>query len=114
MARQWVDLYRQAEQSPGGRYCLNPDDEPEIQAWIDATDPIPLLALLENFSEHGTFEHVGELFDSIRLLILRHEFREERRAGETYESTVKKLADKYKLEARTIERKVAPTKRDTD
>ena len=55
MAREWVDLYRQAQQAPGGRLCLNPDDDPDFQTWIDATDPDPLLTMLEDFAEHGTF-----------------------------------------------------------
>ena len=110
MAREWVDLYRQAQQAPGGRLCLNPDDEPENQAWIDATDPGPLLSMLERFAEHGTFEQTGELFDSIRLLPMRHEYREARQARETHESIVQKLADEYGLTPRTIERKVRTDK----
>lgn len=110
MARKWVDVYRQAQQAPGGRFCLNPDDEPEIQTWIDATDPGPLLSMLEHFAEHGTFEQTGELFDSIRLLPMRHEYREARQAGETYESTVEKLAEKYRLSPRQIARKVSTDK----
>lgn len=109
-AREWVDLYRQAEKVPGGRLCLNPDDEPENQTWIDATDPGPLLSMLENFAEHGTFEQVGKMFDSIRLLPMRHTYREARRAGGTYESTVQKLADEYGLSTRQIARKVGTDK----
>jgi hypothetical protein len=109
-ARKWVELYRQAQQAPSNRLCLNPDDEPDIQTWIDATDPDPLLSILENFAEHGTFEQVGELFNSIRLLPMRHAYREGRRAGETHESMVQKLADEYGLSSRTIERKVSADK----
>lgn len=106
MARQWVDLYHQAKQAPGGRLCLNPDDDLEIQSWIDASDPTPLLSMLENFAAHGTFELVGDLFDSIRLLPMRHAYHQARSAGETHESTVNKLADEYGLSPRQIERKV--------
>lgn len=109
-AREWVDLYRQAEQVPGGRLCLNPEDHPDEQTWIDATDPGPLLSMLEHFAQHGTFEHVGELFDSIRLLPMRMAYREARQARETHESTVQKLADEYGLTTRTIERKVRADK----
>lgn len=110
MAREWVDLYRQAEKAPGGKLCLNPDDEPGLQTWIDATDPEPLLSMLENFVEHGTFEQVGEMFDSIRLFPLRHEYREARRAGKKHESIVQKLAEEYGLSTRTIERIVRTDK----
>lgn len=110
IARDWVELYRQAQQAPTSMLCLNPDDEPDIQTWIDASDPRPLLSLLENFAEHGTFEQVGKLFDSIRLLPLRHAYREGRRLGETHEVLVNKLADEYGLDPRTIERKLRTDK----
>lgn len=106
MAREWVDLYRKAQQAPGGSLCLNPDDEPEIQTWINGNDPEHLLSLLENFADHGTFELVGELFDSIRLLPMRDAYRKARGSGQTHESTVTKLAVEYSLDRRTIERKV--------
>lgn len=106
LASEWVDLYRRAQQAPGGRLCLNPDDEPENHTWIDGNDPELLLSLLKSFAEHGTFEQVGELFDSIRLLPMRDAYRKARSAGQTHESTVKKLADEYCLDPRTIERKV--------
>ena len=109
MAREWVNLYRQAKQAPGGRLCLNPDDEPEIQTWIDATDPGPLLAMMENFAEHGTFEQVGKMFDSIRLFGLRHEFKEMRK-NMTYEEASFELAEKYGVDPRTIQNWVATEK----
>lgn len=110
IARRWVDLYRQAGQAPGGRLCLNPEDEPEFQSWIYANDPSLLLLMLENFADHGTFELVGKLSDSIRLLVMRHEYRDERNAGNTHEKTAIKLGNKYGLSSRQIERKVRTDK----
>jgi hypothetical protein len=108
-ALEWVDLYRRAQSAPGGQLCLNSDDELEDQVWIDGNDPEHLLRLLENFAMHGIFEQVGELTDSIRLLLLRHAYRESRRSGKTHTKTVEELAEIYHLSERTIERYVRVT-----
>lgn len=105
-ALEWVDLYRRAQSAPDGQLCLNSDDELEAQVWIDGNDPEHLLRLLENFAMYGTFEQVGELMDSIRLLPLRHAYREARRSGKTHTKTVEELEERYHLSARTIERYV--------
>ncbi len=109
-ARVWVDLYRQAMEAPGGRVCLNPEDEPETQTWIDSADPAPLLSLLKNYAEEGTFEHVGKTYDAIRLLPMRHAYREMRKAGQTHQFAVEELAEEYGLSTRQIERKVSTDK----
>lgn len=109
-AWQWVELYRKAQQSPGGRLCLNPEDHPDEQTWIDGNDPEHLLRMLENFALHGTFEHVGPVYESIRLLPLRHAYHRARESGDTHEATIERLADEYKRSTRTIERKVRTDK----
>jgi hypothetical protein len=109
-AQQWGELYRKAQKAPGGMLCLNPEDDPDLQTWLDGNDPEHLLQMLEHFARHGTFELVGLVHDSIRLLPLRVEYREMRAAGSTHEATVLKLAEKYALSTRTIERKVRTAK----
>ena len=44
--QELVTMYRQAQQSPDGRYCVNPDDEPENQSFICKDDPEHLLYML--------------------------------------------------------------------
>jgi hypothetical protein len=90
--------------------CVNPEDEPESQTWLDGNDPGPLLSVLTNFAEHGTFAQVGDIYDSIRLLPLRHAYRLGRQAGKTHESVVQDLAIVFRLSTRTIERKVRTDK----
>lgn len=109
-ARNWVELYRKAQQVPGGRLCLNPDDAPEEQVWIDGRDPEPLLRIMEDFAELGTFQQSGGAYDSIRLWPLRAEYQQARQAGETHESVIDRLADKHKISTRSIERKVSTDK----
>lgn len=58
VARQWVNLYREAEKLPDGRICLNPGARPENQEWLDSKNPQPLLQMLENFASYGTFKDV--------------------------------------------------------
>ncbi len=105
-AREWVSFYRMAQAEPGGRLCLNPEDPPDEQTWIDGNDPEYLLRMLEDFSEHGTFEPVGVLATSIQLLPLRMEYKRARASGKTHEKAVQALADCYNLSTRTIERKL--------
>lgn len=108
-AREWVDLYRRAQSASDGQVCLNLDAEREEQVWVDGNDPEHLLRLLENFAAHGTFEPVGKLIDSIRLLPLRQDYLEARRSGKTHQKAVEKLGDVYHLSPRTIERYVRVT-----
>ncbi len=109
-ARDFVALFRKAQKEPDGRICLNPDDEPEIQTWLDVRNPEPLLLMLEDFAEHGTFQAVGPLYESIRLLPLRHAYRSAREGGQSHQDAVATLAEIYHLSTRTIERMVRTDK----
>ena len=66
-ARKWVERYRLAEQSPDGRYCVNPEAPPEEQDFIEANDPELLLQALLGFAEHGTFQAIDPL--NVRRLV---------------------------------------------
>jgi aryl carrier-like protein len=109
-AQIWVNLYKKAQMEEGGMLCLNPEDLPEEQAWLDGNDPEQLLRMLEDYAKRGTFALVDEPYDSIRLMPLRNEYRAARKAGQTHEQVIRDLADRYYQSTRTIERKVRADK----
>lgn len=102
-AQFWVDLYREAQAQPEGRLCVNPEDEPEIQAWVDGNDPKYLLSVLDDFARNGTFELVGDTYDAIARLPMRMRFRKLRAAGSTYDAAVFTLSEEYNVSTRTME-----------
>ena len=61
--RSLIDQYRQAEQCPGQRYCLNPKDAPENQSFIDFNDTDYLLGRLEHFVATGLFQDTDNFDD---------------------------------------------------
>lgn len=103
-ARNWVDLYRLAERSPGGCHCLNPGDPNDEQSFIYADDPELLLLILSAFAEHGTFQAIDPV--GIKRLIARAEFERLRKGGMNYEDSIDLLAQKYSCSTRTMERLV--------
>jgi hypothetical protein len=114
IARDWVDLYREAQAQPDGRLCLNPDDAPCEQTWLDGNDPAHLLGMLEDFATLGTFEQVGEAYQSIRRLLLRRRFNTLRGEGYPYLDAILQLAEEQHVAERTIERWLSTTNGDTD
>lgn len=104
MAKEWVDLYRRAQAQPGGQLCLNPEDDPDEQTWLDGNDPEHLLWMLEGFAEHGTFENVGPMMRSVSRWSLRWEYDRRKAAGERHSDIAEALAEKYGATSRTIER----------
>ena len=104
IAGKWVEKYREAQSAPDGRVCLNPDDEHEIQTFIDATDASILIDLLDSFSKHGTFASIDDY--GVERMRLRSEFNALRADGCTYEEAVGILADRHNCDPRTISRKI--------
>ena len=104
-AARWVKIYRLAQASPDGRHCLNPQDELECQAFIDETDPEPLLQALEGFVEHGTFAVMQDL----EPLLMRMAKNALRSAGMNHEDTIAKLAQEFNTSEPTINRRVRLT-----
>lgn len=102
IAQKWVDLYRQASNSPDERVCLNPDDAVEDQQFLYYCDPEPLLRTMENFAKHGTFEFVDKV--GISKLLLIHDHKSLLAEGKTPTQAVEALAVKYAKEPRTIQR----------
>lgn len=111
IAADWVALYRQAQQSPNGYVCVNPEDDPDIQVSLYADDVDTLLFLLEGFAYTGTFQNVDRHgFDG---LFLNASFERMRNEGMGYTEAIHALAEKHHCSTRTIERRL-PTKRGTD
>ncbi len=106
IAADWLGLYRKAQAQPGGRLCLNPDDDPAEQTWLNGNDPEQLLLMLEQFSEHGTFAFVSDHDVSIQEMLIRMSFKEMRGNGTTSGEAIEKLASEYSASVKTIERVV--------
>ena len=110
LARNLVVLFRQAQNTTTGKLCVNPTDAVEDQVWLDGNDPEYLLRVLEDFSETGSFGLVGPMYESIRNLPLRIQYRRGRDAGLTHQSVVEQLALEHNFSTRTIERKISTDK----
>lgn len=106
-ALQWAGLYRLAQKSPEGRYCVNPESCFEEQAFIYADDVSFLVSLLENFSKHGTFATIDDM--GIDGLIMRQKL-EALRIGETRLNAVADLSIEYGVSESTISRRVKTVK----
>lgn len=103
LAGEIVSLYRLAEESPNGTYCINPESPPEDHEFFYANAD-QLLSLLENFAEHGTFEFIDQIeFD---ILDIHHAVRNLRDKGSTRENAVANVAEKYHKSCRQIEREL--------
>jgi hypothetical protein len=99
--RSLIDQYRQAEQCPGQRYCLNEEDEPELQSFIDFNDTDYLLSHLEKFVATGLFQDTNNFNDLLIQGELKSLNNERRYSKET---AIYKVADQYKLTYKTAER----------
>ena len=100
-----VASYYRALSSPGSCYCMNPENEPEFQIFIDGTDVEPLLVALQDFAEHGTFA----LMDDGQPFFMRLEFSELRAKRMSYAKAIAALAEKHNMSESTITRMVRRT-----
>ena len=99
--RSLIDLYRQSEQCPGQRYCLNPKDAPEEQSFIDFNDTDYLLSHLEKFVATGLFQDTNNFND----LLIRKELESlNNQCRYSKKTAIYKVAEKYKLTSKTVER----------
>jgi hypothetical protein len=99
--RELIDLYRQAEQCPGQRYCLNESDEPELQTFIDFNDTNYLLGRLEHFVATGLFQDTDN-FDDLCIRAELESLNNERRYSK--KTAIHKVADMYEKKYKTVER----------
>jgi hypothetical protein len=106
-ARKWVELYRLAEQSQDGRYCVNPEAPHEERCFICADDPEPLLLALLGFAENGTFQAKDTI--GIQRLIVRAEIGHLRNQGKNYGDTIAIMAERRHCSTRKIERMASVT-----
>lgn len=100
-----VASYFRALSSPNSCYCINPEDEPEFQIFIDGTDVEPLLVALQSFAEHGTFA----LMNDGQPLFMRMEFSALRSEGMRYADAIAELAEKHNTSESNITRMVRRT-----
>lgn len=111
IAAEWVALYKQAQQSPDGYVCVNPEDKPDLHTNLYADDVDLLLSILQDFAGNGTFQNVDSHgFDA---MLLNMEYKRLRKSGVGYTDAIAELAENKNCATRTIERRL-PTNRDTD
>lgn len=104
LAKQLVDDYRRAKESPTGSICLNPES-PECDREYFYANPEELLEALAAFAEHGTFQPLYEI--EFEAADIQAEFDGLRRGGLTYEAAVDRLSKSHNKAPRTIERILA-------
>lgn len=100
-----VASYFRGRSSPDSSYCINPEDEPELQMFGAVTDVETLIDALQSFAEHGTFA----LMSDIEPFLMRIEMSKLRSSGMTYEEAIAKLAEDYYTSSSTITRRVRRT-----
>jgi hypothetical protein len=104
-AANLVAQYFIALSSPDKRYCINPEDEPEFQIFIDGTDVEPLLVALQSFADHGTFA----LMSDGQPFLMRVDFSQLRTKGMSYADAIATLAEKHNKSESSITRMVRRT-----
>jgi len=65
IAADWVALYRQAQQSPNGYVCVNPEDEPELYAAPAGCDLLDESAWRAANPALGTFRSLDDLREQL-------------------------------------------------
>jgi hypothetical protein len=118
IAASWVSMYRQAEQAPNQRICINPEMEPELQQTLDYNDPTMLLHLLETIASHGTMIDV-KMAVMVNNLIANTAVKNLRKQGKTRMDAIEIVSAEQNVSVRTIERIIPkkdkkPPIRDTD
>ena len=97
-----VASYFRGLSSPDSRYCINPEDEPEFQIFVEEADVDSLLVALQSFAEHGTFA----LMSDIKPFVMRFEMSELLGAGMTTESAIAQLSEKHNMSFTSARRRV--------
>jgi len=104
-AREWVELYKLARESPDGLYCLNPADTDENRTYIDSRDTNFWVGFLEVFAEHGVFES-GDDWVKVRNAELVHKQNSLRLEGMKAGKIEAKLGQDRRVTPRTIQRRI--------
>jgi hypothetical protein len=102
--------------SPGGRYCLNPEDGEKHQIWITVAQALEVaLSALTNFEKTGTFSHEIDF----KRFDIREAYRSKRvgngpdRPPVNRATAIDELAATYPCGPRTIERMIKEDKAKT-
>ena len=104
-AREWVELYKLARESPDGLYCLNPADTDENRTYIDSRDTNLWVGFLEVFAEHGVFE-LEDDWVKVRTTELIHKQDSLRLEGMKAGKIEAKLGEDRRVTSRTIQRRI--------
>jgi hypothetical protein len=108
LAAKLLDTYALALNSPDGRYCPNPDAPEDEQVVLRADQVRDYLLLdLERIRDYGTL-HFSEV--DTNAMLIRHDVRELRASGLSYEKAVAAAAERYPVGERTIRRIVGKAK----
>ena len=108
VAASWVRLYREAEMQDDGKIWAKIPINGCIESipYVDASDPQPLLKILDNFSKTGFFgSDENEDFRFLGLIQLRYEYDRLTKTV-TREAAIDVLARKWSTSAKSIERRL--------
>lgn len=102
-ARKLATTYRKVLESPDGKFCANPDDDPEEQTWITESQALAhLVSALENFAETGIFV---QQFD-LKKFGIREAYKAEMLKGVKRAVAITKLMELHGMSKSVIERTI--------
>lgn len=104
-AREIVAIYHLAATCPDGKFCLNPGNEPELRAYIDSNDVLPLLAALETLADHGVLE-LPDDFEQVQQMEILLMFENRVASGTSLTRAYELLAERWSVDPKTISRKI--------
>ena len=104
LAEILVDIYQKALTQHDGNLTLVAENDPEDQCVIDSSDIKPLLALLDNFAKHGTFQSAK--IPKLEIIEIRAAFKRLRDSGLTYAEAAQQLSLEKNMSVSSIERRV--------
>jgi len=104
-AREIVAIYHLAASCPDGKFCLNPGNEPELRAYIDSNDVLPLLAALETLAVHGVLE-LPDDFEQVQQMEILLMFEKHVASGTSITRAYELLSERWSVDPKTVKRKI--------
>lgn len=109
IARLWVQIYEAAAAAPDTGVCLNPEDGPDEQTWVDVDQATRMLVhLLKTFAETGSFIDNDTKERFVLPWILRWELRKLQDEVGNYLHAKEALAERHGVSPRTLDRLMNP------
>lgn len=109
IARRWVQIYEAAAAAPDKGVCLNPEDGPDEQTWMDVDQATSMLVhLLKTFAESGSFIDNDTKQRFVLPWLLRWELRKLQEEGSNYLDAKEELAERHGVSSRTLDRWMNP------